>query len=409
MGRTSVVVSLALGVAGAAPAPGVERAFQNFVRTYGRHYASAAEEQKRFRVFEKNYAFIEAENAKGKSYELGVNEFVDQTPQEFQAGRLGLALPSNGTLWGLPHLGTDEYSGKPLLNELDWSQRGAVTAPKNQAQCGSCWAFSTTGALEGAWKIATGRLMSLSEQQFVDCAKSAGNGCSGGSMPAAFDWAEKHAICSESSYPYTARDGRCVQQSCTDSIPAGAVLGYKDVRHNDERALMEAVSKQPVSVAIEADQAAFQLYTRGILTKRCGDSLDHGVLLVGFGTENGVDYWKVKNSWGVGWGEGGYVRFERGMGQAGECGINSMASYPVVSGEPGPSPGPGPSPAPTPAPGPSPDPGCADREGFCTNDQVFDPAQDCEFLSRYCKQTCGCCDANPPSYCGYDSSASIVV
>merc|ERR1711988_7309 len=121
-----------------------------------------------------------------------------------------------------------------------------------------------------------------------------------------------------------------------------------DVPADDEKALMEAVAKQPVSVAIEADQMSFQLYHKGILTKTCGHKLDHGVLLVGYGTENGVDYWKVKNSWGASWGEHGYVRLERGLPREGQCGINAMASYPNVVG--------GPAPAPTPAPAPAPSP-----------------------------------------------------
>lgn len=343
-----VLLSLAGLAAGSQPA---EQAFRDFIEKFGRQYVSKAEEERRFAIFQANYAHIQAENAKGLAYKLAVNEFADQEPEEFQAGRLGLRQPAPGTLWaGAPHLGTHHYSGGELPKAVDWTKKGAVTTPKNQKQCGSCWSFSTTGALEGAWQIAGGGLVSLSEQQLVDCSKGVNQGCKGGSMDAAFEFIEKHAMCTEDSYPYEAKDGKCRAASCTSAIPSGSVTGYKDVEANDEKALMEAVSKQPVAVAIEADQMAFQLYSHGILTKECGAKLDHGVLLVGYGSEDGVKYWKVKNSWGASWGEEGYIRLERSSAKkAGECGINSQPSYPVVKRAPGPAPGPAPPTPPAPA------------------------------------------------------------
>merc|ERR1711972_482614 len=241
-------------------------------------------------------------------------------------------------------------SGKTLADSVDWTTKGAVTPVKNQGQCGSCWSFSTTGALEGAWEIATGKLVSLSEQQFVDCDK-VDSGCSGGLMDNAFQYAEKNAICTEESYSYTGRGGTCKASSCTVGIPNGGVTGFKDVAKNDMQALMEAVTQQPVSIAIEADKSSFQLYRSGILSSLCGTSLDHGVLLVGYGSDSGKDYWKVKNSWGTTYGENGYVRLLRGKGGSGECGLLSQPSYPVVSGS-GPAPGPSP-PAPPSPPSPS--------------------------------------------------------
>jgi len=174
--------------------------------------------------------------------------------------------------------------------------------------------------------------VSFSEQQLVDCSTQ-NNGCNGGLMDYAFAFWKDHAVCTESSYPYTAKSGTCAETSCTVGAPKGSVIGFFDVPGNDEKALMEAVTKQPVSVAIEADQMAFQLYSKGVLTKKCGHKLDHGVLLVGYGTENGVDYWKVKNSWGASWGEQGYIRLERGSKESeeGECGIKAQASYPKVA------------------------------------------------------------------------------
>lgn len=331
-------------------------AFAAFVEKYGRQYESKEEEERRYAIFKEKYTFVQAENAQNLPYKLAINEFADQSNEEFGAHRLGLRAPGSKNLWAdLPHLGTDSYSGTVLPESVDWTQEGAVTDVKNQKRCGSCWSFSATGAIEGAWKVTSGKLVSLSEQQLVDCSKS-NNGCHGGSMDAAFQFLHKNAICTEDSYPYTAQDGTCHQNACEAAVPKGGLTGFKDVTPNDELALKEAVSKQPVSVAIEADEMAFQLYRGGVLTKQCGVKLDHGVLVVGYGTENGLDYWKVKNSWGPTWGESGYIRLERGNSskKSGQCGINLDASYPVMSDVPGPSPSPpGPPSPPSPPPAPA--------------------------------------------------------
>jgi len=309
-------------------------AFKAFITRHGRRYASKADEEQRFAIFKESFDFVRAENAKERPYRLAINEFADQTQEEFEAMHLGLRQPQ--LQWtGLPLLGTDRFSGDELPPAVDWTKKGAVTRPKSQKQCGSCWAFSTTGALEGAWKLASGKLVSLSEQQLVDCSKNANHGCHGGSMPLAFSFLQKVAVCTEDSYPYTAKDdGKCHQDTCKVAIPSGSVIGFRRVPAADGRALQEAVGKQPVSVAVEADQKAFQLYTGGVLTAQCGVNLNHGVLLVGYGTEHGLGYWKVKNSWGAAWGENGYIRLERGNStkrySPGECGINLAASYPVV-------------------------------------------------------------------------------
>jgi C1A family cysteine protease len=312
-----------------------EQAFKEFVAKYEKVYDTDEERAKAFDAFKRNYAYVKAENTKNHSYQLGLNIFADQTPERFYSARLGLSVPSHPKLWavmGLAHLGTDEYSGATLPSSVDWLKDGAVTPPKNQGSCGACWTFSTTGALEGAWKIATGELVPLSEQQLVDCSTNGGNsGCGGGTMDAAFTYLETHKLCAEDSYSYKAAQGTCNVSSCTVGIPSGRVSGFKDVPTQDTNALMEAVAQQPVSIGIEADQNSFQLYSGGVLTKECGSKPDHGVLLVGYGTDQGVDYWKIKNSWGSSWGEDGYIRIQRGKSDDGECGVKLMASYPVIA------------------------------------------------------------------------------
>merc|ERR1711907_81058 len=189
-----------------------------------------------------------------------------------------------------------------------------------------CWSFSTTGAVEGAYQIASGQLVSLSEQDLVDCNTVDDNGCKGGLMDNAFQFISQNGgICSEAEYPYKAQQGTC-QKDCKKVV---TISGYEDVPKNDEKSLQYAAAKGPVSIAIEADKIAFQFYKGGVLdNSACGTSLDHGVLLVGYGTDatTGKDFWKVKNSWGTSWGEDGFIRMVRGKNQ---CGIASQASYPT--------------------------------------------------------------------------------
>merc|ERR1719389_957895 len=243
--------------------------------------------------------------------------------------------------------------GQPVADAEDWVAKGAVTPVKNQQRCGSCWAFSSTGSLEGAFFVASGKLVSLSEEDLVQCNSRTDHGCQGGLMDNAFEWVEQNGICSEADYPYTSGGGITgyCRKGCS---PVVRIKGHTDVPSKDEDALKAAVSKRPVSVAIEADRSAFQHYKGGILDNvGCGTNLDHGVLAVGYGTD-GKDYWKVKNSWGASWGENGYIRMVRNKNQ---CGISQQPSYPTGATGAGPAPPPappGPPAPPTPAPTPSP-------------------------------------------------------
>lgn len=309
--------------------------FDSWAAQHGKAYSSPEEDFYRRYVYNKNVEAIQARNAdleaRGESLRLAVNAFADMESREFSSRYLGYR-PRDEALPGVTESSL-QYADLPV--EVDWVAKGAVTPVKNQGQCGSCWAFSTTGSVEGAWYLATGQLVSLSEQQLVDCSGPEGNmGCNGGLMDQGFKYIIANGgICEESAYPYTAMDGSCMSSNCTN---IAKIHSYTDVVQNSTEALMAAVAQQPVSVAVEADGLDWQFYFGGVVTDSCGTNLDHGVLVVGYGvaeTTNPQPYWKVKNSWGATWGEEGYIRLGRGSAFApnGECGILLSASYPIVN------------------------------------------------------------------------------
>merc|ERR1711865_1025595 len=319
--RLTIALLCLAAVAYSAPLGNSEMTemFSAFKSEFNKVYETETELLQRYEMFTKNVNIINNENeAASAGYTMAINQFTDWTTQEFSA-----YLTYNGT--AKKHDRIVLLDETDLATSVDWTTKGAVTPVKNQAQCGSCWAFSTTGSAEGALAIAAGlganSLVSLSEQQLVDCAGSQGNqGCNGGLMDDGFKWViENGGITTEADYAYTAKDGTCD----TTVKSAVKITSFTDVTSGDEDALLAALQTGPVSIAIEADKSGFQFYKSGVFSGDCGTQLDHGVLLVGAGTDAGVDYWRVKNSWGTVWGDVGFIRMVRGQDQ---CGLALAAS-----------------------------------------------------------------------------------
>ncbi|XP_023022881.2 digestive cysteine proteinase 1 isoform X1 [Leptinotarsa decemlineata] len=303
--------------------------WENFKTTFSKSYRNIVEEKQRFNIFLSNLLRIEEHNKKFErgqtTYRMGVNKFADLTPEEFMDR---MKYSKNFKPKFVTQKVEMEFDGD-LPKEVDWTKKGAVTDVKDQGDCGSCWAFSTTGSVEGQVAIKTGQLYSLSEQQLVDCATDC-SGCDGGYMDKAMDYIiAAGGFMMEKDYPYHESDGIC---RFNKSRGIAQIDAYKDIEADDEVALQIAVATiGPISVAISAS-GNFQFYEAGVFfVTMCGNeefNLNHGVLAVGYGTENGKDFWLVKNSWGTSWGMEGYIKMSRN--QNNQCGIATNASYPVT-------------------------------------------------------------------------------
>lgn len=319
--------------------------YESWLMKHGKVYNALGEKVHRFEIFKDNLRYIENHNNnENHSFKLGLTKFADLTNEEYRSMFLGTRPRKSKGL--LSASKSDRYAirdNDELPEHVDWREKGAVNPVKDQGQCGSCWAFSTVAAVEGINQIVTGDLISLSEQELVDCDRGYNMGCNGGLMDYAFEFIMKNGgIDTEEDYPYHARDNTC--DAFRKNARVVSIDGYEDVPQNDEKSLKKAVAHQPVSVAIEAGGRAFQLYQSGVFTGICGTELDHGVAVVGYGTENGIDYWLVRNSWGSSWGENGYIKMERNLltKETGKCGIAMEASYPIKKGQNPPNPGPSP-------------------------------------------------------------------
>nr|BAJ91836.1 predicted protein [Hordeum vulgare subsp. vulgare]BAJ96948.1 predicted protein [Hordeum vulgare subsp. vulgare]BAJ97337.1 predicted protein [Hordeum vulgare subsp. vulgare]CAQ00108.1 papain-like cysteine proteinase [Hordeum vulgare subsp. vulgare] len=327
--------------------------FRRWKAEHSRTYATPEEERHRLRVYARNMRYIEATNGDagaGLTYELGETAYTDLTSDEFTAMYTSRAPPLSDDDDDLPmtmittragpvaaaggggwlQVYVNESAGAPA--SVDWRERGAVTAVKNQGQCGSCWAFSTVAVIEGIHQIKTGKLASLSEQELVDCDKL-DHGCNGGVSYRALQWITSNGgITSQDDYPYTAKDDTCDTKKL--SHHAASISGFQRVATRSELSLTNAVAMQPVAVSIEAGGANFQHYRNGVYNGPCGTRLNHGVTVVGYGEDEvtGESYWIVKNSWGEKWGDNGYLRMKKGIidKPEGICGIAIRPSFPLM-------------------------------------------------------------------------------
>lgn len=319
-------------------------AFSNWKKEFGKTYDDIEHEAAAFMTFLENWKMINDFNiADEESFKMGVNQFTDLSGDDFLIyihGHTGSCMDKRTVQQRVEIEEVVPDTEAPT--EIDWTDKDGksyVSAVKNQGQCGSCWAFSTTGAIEARTAIKTGTtgdaIVTLSEQQLIDCSKSYGNnGCQGGLMDNAFKYVmAEGGLCTEADYPYTAKNGLICEKSRCSNSKNDPISSYEDVRADSEESMMRAVAEGPVSIAIEADQTTFQHYKSGVLSTSCGVKLDHGVLVVGYGEKDGQKMWKVKNSWGPTWGSEGYVYLCRECdvnGAKGECGILMQPSYPTL-------------------------------------------------------------------------------
>lgn len=323
--KLSFVVASA-AVAAAVASPLTEEQYQflfsRFVDQYSKQYPTA-EFFSRYNTFKSNLDFVVNHNAKNLSYTTAINQFGDLTNKEFKS------LMSLKTVKA-PYANNKLRAKLPVVNggNTDWVKAGKVNKIKDQGQCGSCWAFSATTSLETTVAIASGSLPNLAEQELVDCAGSYGNmGCNGGLMTSAFEYIKASGgLCTTAEYPYTAADGSCKASKCSHKI--GAISGYNTL--SGEKDFTSALATTVISIAVGASSMGWQFYSSGILTaSQCDAQIDHGVAIVASGSQAGQDYWVVRNSWGVSWGQDGYIWLAANQNT---CGLdNNYASFPVVS------------------------------------------------------------------------------
>jgi len=304
--------------------------FQAFMTTYNKQYKNAAETAQRFEIFKNNKARIAQLNQQGAGRtKFAINKFADLTKEEFKASRLSKVHAQR-----TPDMPVaDDLDVSAIPDSFDWRDKGAVTAVKDQGQCGSCWAFSATGNMEGQWFLAGHTLTSLSEQNLVDCdhecmtyegEQSCDAGCDGGLQPNAYHYVISNSgIDTEASYTYEGVDDTCRFKAAS----VGATFSNWTMISQDETQMAAyLVANGPIAIAADAEE--WQFYFGGVFYIPCGTELDHGILIVGYGTETDIfgqtmPFWIIKNSWGEDWGEDGYIRVERGDGL---CGVNLFAS-----------------------------------------------------------------------------------
>ncbi|KAG9268258.1 procathepsin L isoform X7 [Astyanax mexicanus] len=333
--RVLLTVTTLVAVVSATSVSLEDLEFQEWKLKYGKSYDSEEEESQRKMIWMTNLKLVLEHNMLAdqglKTYRLGMNHFADMDDQEYQQMFRGYLRPSNRTKPRSAGRFLQQAENVALPYSIDWRDNGYVSDVKTQGHCASCWAFSAAGALEGQMFRKTGSLVSLSTQQLVDCSWLDGNdGCGGGSMELAFEYISRSGgLQTESDYPYKAREGMCMFNPQNVS---GKCHDFEELPKGEEKDLQKAVvAVGPVSVAIDSSNKTFLLYQSGIYNEPYCSSynVNHGVLVVGYNTDSsGREYWVVKNSWGVQWGEQGYIRMSRNKDN--QCGIATRASFPLV-------------------------------------------------------------------------------
>jgi C1A family cysteine protease len=306
----------------------IESAFLGYITEFGKSYSNMAEYEMRLTNFAQKHSVIRAHNAEESAYKLGHNKMSDWTEEEYASVLTYKPNMVNSTVV--------ESDVSPMgYSPVDWRSTSCLSPVQDQGQCGSCWTFSTCESLSGANFIKTGKLIELSEQQIVSCStnyfSNGAGGCNGGNMQTGYRYSGSNPIMSLADYPYNS--GRTQQNgSCQYNKSEGLVgaKSYANVQKNNPSALKDAVQQQPVSISIDASSRYYNSYSSGILTNAnsCGTSLDHAVIIVGWGQQNGTEFFLVKNSWGSSWGENGYVRFQIINGK-GMCGCQMAPLYPT--------------------------------------------------------------------------------
>lgn len=305
------------------------KAFSAWTLKYNKTYQTPSERTYRTKVFYSNLKSVEQEKLR-VSYQVGLTKFSDLTEEEFVSKYTGLKFSLT------PKTPTKILKSGPNPASVDWREHGLVNDIRFQETCGSCYAYSAIASLESAWAQKTGKLMEFSEQQLVDCSQGFGNdGCDGGWMHNAFKYLKSSKILQRKNYPYENRVGTCRNKKISKKMGRDGVTsvqGYHELRENDGQELEDAVAKHGViSVAVQA--TTFMSYRGGIMdSRRCGSAINHGVSVVGYGSEAGKDFWVVRNQWGRNWGEGGYIRILKNTNRdhPGMCGINTKSVYPIV-------------------------------------------------------------------------------
>uniref|UniRef100_A0A1D1Y238 Cysteine proteinase RD21a n=1 Tax=Anthurium amnicola TaxID=1678845 RepID=A0A1D1Y238_9ARAE len=314
----------------------MEWLYREWMLTQNKSYNTLEEKKRRFEIFKDNVLFIDEHNNPNNNhtFTVGLNNFADLTNEEYQSTYLNTQI-NMSELLSMPISKRYQVNqGDNLPYYVDWRYNGAVGPVKFQGICESCWAFSAVATVEGLNQIQTGNLITLSEQELVDCDKG-NNGCHRGFPHKAYQYMiTNRGIDSDINYPYISQNG--IEGACKwNKAQFASIDRYEYGPLNNERAMMKAVAYQPISVAVESTSRAFQLYTSGIFTQYCGTAIDHAVTIVGYGTENYVDYWIVKNSWSSKWGESGYIRMQRNVASRdGKCGIAKYFTYPVKTSFP---------------------------------------------------------------------------